>query len=186
MLSCYNHPLLTKENLEVIFQKHQQETYPKGTILLKEGKTANEYYILESGLVRSYVYDYEGNEITTNFFTENEVVIVPNSLFQRVASEETLQTLTDCRLWKIKFNDFQQLFHDIPGFREWGRLWFTNQLFALKQRTLDMVRETASNRYIKLMNERPQIVQYAPLKQIAAYLGITDTSLSRVRKELTV
>ena len=70
-------------------------------------------------------------------------------------------------------------------FKEWGRLWFTFQLFSLKQRTVNMLTETATQRYLTLLKNKPQIIQNAALKQIASYLGITDTSLSRIRKEIT-
>ncbi len=183
--AVYQHPLLSHTDLEQIEARHTRQTAEKGTVLLKQGRIAEEYYLLESGLIRSYVHDYDGNEITTDFFIENEIVIVPASLFQRIPSQETILTVTDTTLWKISFPDFQQLFHSIPGFTEWGRLWFTQQLFAMKQRSLEMITITATNRYLKLMQEKPQIMQYVPLKQIASYLGITDTSLSRIRKEIT-
>ena len=54
---------------------------------------------------------------------------------------------------------------------------------ALKERTLSLINQTAEERYASLMNSNPEIFQYAPLKTIASYLGITDTSLSRIRRE---
>lgn len=180
----YQHPLFSAEDIKVIAKAHQKIEITKGSFLLSEGEIANEYFLLEKGLVRAYVHDYNNNEITTEFFVENEIVIVPASLFQRNPSQENLQAVTDCALWKISFNDFQHLFHSVPGFSEWGRLWFTTQVFSLKQKSLDIVTETATNRYLKLLKEKPQIIQNAPLKQIASFLGITDTSLSRIRKDL--
>ncbi|MFT4153711.1 hypothetical protein [Parafilimonas sp.] len=47
-----------------------------------------------------------------------------------------------------------------------------------------MITETATHHYIRLIKEKPQIIQNVPLKQIATYLGVTDTSLSRIRKEI--
>lgn len=182
--SVYQHPQFSEDDIKVIAKAHHKTDITKGSFLLKEGETANEYFLLEKGLVRAFVHDYDNNEITTEFFVENEIVIVPASLFQRNPSQETLQTVTDSVLWKISFNDFQHLFHSVPGFSEWGRLWFTNQVFSLKQKSLDIVTETATNRYLKLLKEKPQIIQNAPLKQIASFLGITDTSLSRIRKDL--
>ena len=181
----YQHPLLSADDLQAIAAVHEQVLITKGDTFFKEGSIANEYYILEKGLVRAFVHNYNNDEITTDFFTDNDLVIVPTSLFQRIASQENLQALTDCVLWKIAFNDFQQLFHRMPGFVEWGRLWFTTQLFAVKQRSLDMIRETATARYLKLLQQKPQIIQHAPLKQIASYLGVTDTSLSRIRKDIS-
>ncbi len=182
--SIYQHPLFKENDLHVIAQAHKKVKLPKGSYIFKEGETVNEYYLLEKGIVRAFVLDYNNNEITTELFTDNEIVIVPASLFQRQPSQETVQTITDCVLWKIDFQDFQNLFTSHPGFSEWGRLWFTFQLFSLKQKSLDMVTQTASNRYLKLLKDKPQLVQNTPLKHIASYLGITDTSLSRIRKEV--
>jgi hypothetical protein len=54
----------------------------------------------------------------------------------------------------------------------------------MKQRSLEMITESATNRYLNLMKEKPDIIKFAPLKQIASYLGITDSSLSRIRREI--
>lgn len=180
----YQHPLISEADLDKIASQHHLVQFKKNEFLLKEGETADEYYILTEGLVRAFVQDYDNNEITTEFFVENDIVIIPSSLFQKVASQENLQAVTDCRLLKIQYDDFQELFHQIEGFREWGRLWFSYQVFTMKQRSLDVVMKTASERYLKLMKEKPQIIQNVPLKQIASYLGITDTSLSRIRREI--
>jgi len=182
--TVYQHLLFSEEDFHAIAAAHEKTEIAKGNFLLKSGEISNEYYLLEKGIVRSFVHDYNNNEITTEFFAENDIVIVPSSLFQRISSQETLQTLTDCVLWKIDFDKFQHLFHSVPGFSEWGRSWFTTQVFSLKQKSLDIVTETATNRYLKLLKEKPQIIQNAPLKQIASFLGITDTSLSRIRKDI--
>lgn len=180
----YTHPLLSPEDVNVIAGAHKKINIPKDTFLLKEGQTANEYYCLESGLTRSFVIDFNGNDITTNFFGNNEVVIEVNSLFQRIPSKENIQAVTDCVCWKIVFDDFQQLFHSIVGLTEWGRAWMSQELFHFKQRSVSMITDTATDRYLALQHKRPQILQDAPLKHIASYLGITDTSLSRIRKEV--
>ena len=178
----YRHPLLSEEVLDRIWEAHTPVQFKKNELLLKEGETAAEYYLVEEGLFRAFVYDYDNNEITTEFFCVGEIVIIPSSLFQKSPSKENLQAVTQGKLWKIEYEKFQALFHAIEGFREWGRVWFSFQVFNMKQRSLDMITETASNRYLKLLKEKPQIIQQAPLKQIASYLGITDTSLSRIRR----
>lgn len=183
--AVYRHPLFKNDALEKIFAAHELVHFSKGDYLLKEQKIANEYFILQSGLARSFVYDYTGNDITTSFFGEKEIIIEVSSLFQRVPSQENIQALTDCCCWRIGFQDFQQLFHSIESFREWGRSWMAEQLFLSKQRSVEMITTSAKERYLKLMNEKPRVLQLAPLKQIATYLDITDSSLSRIRKELS-
>ena len=184
--TIYNHPLFTPGDLQEIVSLHQKIVLPKNDFLLQEGKTANAYYLVEKGLMRFYVHDFNGNEITTQFICENEIVNEVSSLFQRIPSVQNIQAVTDAVVWKIDFNDFQHLYHSMESIREWGREWMSAQLFQIQQRSIEMITQSASIRYLHLMEHRPQIIQQAPLKQIASYLGIADTSLSRIRKELVV
>lgn len=180
----YSHPLFTKEQMEEIFAAHKQIQVLKNDYLLKAGQSANSYFIIDEGLIRFYVMDYNGNEITTQFVGENEIANEVSSLFQRIPSAQNIQAVTDAVVWKIDFNDFQHLYHSMESVREWGREWMSAQLFQSQQRSIEMITQSASSRYLQLMEQRPQIIQQAPLKQIASYLGIADTSLSRIRKEI--
>jgi len=182
--AIYQHPLLSTEELTTIFEAHKPVKFAKGDFFLKKGETSNSYVCIAEGLLRSYVYDYEGNEITTGFIGKNEIAIDVVSLFHQVPTVEYLQALTDCECYVIDLEQFQQLYHSFKGFNEWGRAWMSESLFRLKLRTIAMITESAGDRYTKLRTEHPQILQQAPLKYIASYLGITDTSLSRIRKEL--
>lgn len=183
--NVYQHPLLTDKDLAIINALHKRVVYNKGDFYLRKGENPHSYLILQKGLMRSFVFDYDGNEITTHFFTEQEVVIEVLSLFKHASSEESIQALTECVCWEIDFEAFEKLFHTIPGLSEWGRAWFSEELSRFKQRSVQMITHRASERYMKLLKEKPQIIRQAPLKQIATYLGITDTSLSRIRKELS-
>jgi len=180
----YQYPSMTYTDLDQVVEKHEKMTFKKGDLLLREGQISDCYYILEKGIVRSYVYDYDGNDISTNFFCEDEIVIEVASIFHHIPTQENIACLTDCILWRIQFDAFQDLFGKIPAVTEWGRAWLSHQLFLTKKRALDMITLSAMDRYQQLLEEKPQILQQAPLKHIATFLGITDTSLSRIRKEL--
>ncbi|MBB5637981.1 CRP-like cAMP-binding protein [Pedobacter cryoconitis] len=182
--TIYQHPLLTLSELETIFEAHQPVNLNKGDYLLKKGQVANSYSCIVQGMVRSYVYDFNGNDITTGFIGKDEIAIDVISLFHQIPTVEYIQALTDCKCYVIGLDQFQVLYHAIKGFNEWGRLWMSESLFQLKQRTVSMITDSAIDRYKKLQEQHPQILQQAPLKFIATYLGITDTSLSRIRKEI--
>ena len=184
LASVYNYPFISDENLQKIIDAHQKIDFKKGDIILKEGGIANEYMIIEKGLMRSYVYDYDGNDVTTNFFIEGEIVIEVSSLFQRIPTKEYIETLTDCTCYKINFDVFQELFHEVAYFMDWGRAWLSQSLFDFKQRSVSIIKDSATDRYLNLVKEKPQIIQQAPLKNIASFLGVTDTSLSRIRKSI--
>jgi hypothetical protein len=72
----------------------------------------------------------------------------------------------------------------IEAFREVGRTRLVNNYFELKNHSISIIADPAKDRYLALLKNKPDIVQNIPLKQIATYLGITDTSLSRIRKEI--
>lgn len=119
----YNHPLLKKEDYQEIRKAHTKIEFQQGSMLLEIGKVAREFYIIEKGLFRSFLYDYNGNETTTEFYCSNEILIESLSLFQRTPSKENFQAITDTVVWKIEYETFQELLQHVEGFREWGRTW---------------------------------------------------------------
>ena len=133
--------------------------------------------------MRAFTFDTDGNEVTTYFYSKNRVVFEASSFFMRTLSTENIQAVTQCQGFTINFEELNRLFHSIPAFREFGRAMLVREFAAYKQRTLSMINQTAEQRYTALINANLEIFQYAQLKHIASYLGITDTSLSRIRKE---
>ena len=158
-------------------------TIGKNEFLLQAGKVSNEYLFLDKGFMRAFAFDTEGNDVTTGFYVAGQVVFEVSSFFNRTPSQENMQALSDCEGWSITFQELNNLFHAMPEFREFGRGVLVRGFSALKMRMLSMITETAEERYANLLKNRPDILQQAPLKHIASYLGITDTSLSRIRKE---
>ena len=158
--------------------------FKKGAYLFKEGDSVNQYYFLETGFVRSFGLNYNGVEVTTQFYLPQDIIIDWMSFMMKVPTQENFTASKDSVCWKITYQEFQNLFHEIEGFREAGRERLTQCYFKLKQHNMSMISSSAKERYISLFQENPEIIQNASLKHIASYLGITDTSLSRIRKEL--
>ena len=158
-------------------------TVAKNEYFLKEGRISNEYLFLEHGFMRAFAHDTEGNDVTTNFYAGHQVVFEVSSFFNRTPSRENIQALTDSEGWSITYPQLNGLFHALPEFREFGRHILVRGFASLKIRMLSMITETAEERYERLLKTNPEIFQHAPLKYIASYLGVTDTSLSRIRKE---
>jgi len=167
-----------------VAEKFKPGRIARNDYLLKEGAVCNESHFIEQGIVRSYIYDLDGNDVTTEFYSKRMFVSNFLSFFKRTPSEENIQALTDCETWYVTYDDMQESFHTVPEYREFGRLNIINQYGMLKQRMLSMLQKTAEQRYADLLGSRPDIVQHIPLKHIATYLGITDTSLSRIRKDI--
>jgi CRP-like cAMP-binding protein len=160
-------------------------TVEKNSFLLQENKISKETYFLESGFIRSYVMDQEGQEVTTNIYYAPCFVNDFLSFFKQQPTKENFQTLTPCKLWRMSFEDVQSNFHNIPEFREFGRMMLVTNYSILNDRMIGMIKDTAETRYLNLLKQHVDIYQHVPLKIIASYLGITDSSLSRIRKELS-
>jgi len=168
---------------EELAEKFKPGKIARNGYLLKEGAVCNQSHFVEEGILRSYIYDIEGDDVTIEFYSKRTFASDFLSFFKRTPTKEYIQAITDCETWYITYDDMQANFHSIPEFREYGRLNIINNYSLLKQRMVSMLQETAEQRYTALINSNPEVVQNVPLKYIASYLGITDTSLSRIRKE---
>jgi CRP-like cAMP-binding protein len=182
LTKIFNEQNFKTDDLEKILSQYERLEFNKNDYLIKEETTANFYYFLESGFARSYAIDLEGNDISTKFFSTTDIVIDWHSYFLKTKCRENIQAITPCIAWKISFENFMKLF-SIEAFRDVGRTRLVNNYFELKNHSVSIIADPAKERYLNLLKQKPDIVQNVPLKQIATYLGITDTSLSRIRKK---
>lgn len=159
---------------------------PKNELLIKENKISKDTFVLESGYIRSFTFDKNGEEVTTNIFSAPCFVNDFLSFFKQQPTSENFQCLTDCKLWTMNYEKVQTCFHSYPEFREFGRMMLVTNYSILHERMLGMIKDTAETRYLILMKKHPYIFQNVTLKIIASFLGITDTSLSRIRKEISI
>lgn len=175
---------MSDEKAELITTYFKKETLVKGTLVIQEGKTSKKSYFLESGIIRCYIIDLNGNEITTRFFSSPDFLNDYLSFFGQKPSEENYELITDCIVYSISYDKVQHCFHNIPEFREWGRMLLTLNYTYIKTRVTSFHKETAPERYLNLKNSNPEIIKLVPLNIIASYLGITKHTLSRIRKKL--
>ena len=156
----------------------------KQQLVLQEGRVSNRTYFLVQGYMRCFTIDYQGKEVTTRIFSPPSFVNDFLSFFRKEPSKESYVAMTDCKTHSIDFETLNTCFHTIPEFREMGRMLLTLNLSQVHQRMLSLLKDSAETRYLQLLAQHPDIIQNVPLKVIASYLGMTDTSLSRIRKEV--
>lgn len=171
------------EKAQEIAAQFRPRVVKRHEYLLEEGKIGKEAFYIETGFVRVFVNDPDGNDVTIHIFQPNSFMNNLGSFFRREPSEENIQAITDCTVWAISYDSLQGLFHGMPEFREFGRMMLVMSNLSLKDRIVSMIRNTAEERYAALLQTKPDVFQHVPLKIIASYLGITDTSLSRIRRE---
>lgn len=151
--------------------------------LIREGTTASYYHLVAKGYARSFTIDTDGREVTTDFFGPFDIATDLSSLFMRKPAQESFEAIGPLATWSVSFEELNGLFHAEPHFRELGRALLVRCHAKLHARTVAALHERADVRYAKLMKTSPDLILHAPLKQIASYLGVTDSSLSRIRRE---
>ena len=162
----------------------EERKFWKNEFFLREGKVSDLLYLAE-GLMRAYTFDLKGNEVTTNLFAKNRQVFDHASFFLQTPSEENIKAVTDCLGYSITFEKMNAIFHSIPEFREYGRRMLVKELVSYKKRTLAVINKSAEQRYEDLIKDDKDIFQFVQLKYIASYLGVTNSSLSRIRREFS-
>ncbi len=187
ILNNYFHSLfpIPKETVLKITETFCNFKLDKNTTLLDKDTISTKTYFLEKGYVRSYILNEDNETVTTNIYSAPCFVNDFLSFFKKQPTKEIYQTLTDCSFWETSLENVQTNFHNIPEFREFSRLLFVINYSNLNDRLIEMKSQKAETRYLNLLKKQPHIFQNVPLKVIASYLGITDSTLSRIRNEIS-
>jgi len=177
---------ISRQLLEEIVDHFEPKSFARHDYFVAIGKVNAHHFFMTEGFMRAFTHTPEGEEVTTDFFNGNRPVFEANSFITQTRSVENIQAITDCQGFLLSFEKSNELFHAIPEFRDFGRRMLLNEFAAYKKRTLSLITQTAEERYAELIDTNKEIFQYAQLKHIASYLGITDSSLSRIRKEFSL
>lgn len=153
----------------------------KGNFLIKEGSICRHLYFLESGCLRGY-FNLDGKEVTHWFAFENHFVTSFFSFVTRKPCVENIQCIEDCTLWAVHYDDLQRLYRDHTDMERLGRIMNERYYVMLEERFVGNHFKEARERYENLITHAPHIVQRVPLGYIASYLGMTQETLSRIRK----
>jgi CRP-like cAMP-binding protein len=177
------HSNMPDERIEELAAHFKPVTVEQGEHLLHAGTVNDRYLVVGQGWLRSFTLDIDGDEVTTAFAGPVNAVFDVDSFFMRTPSLESIVAISRVTGAELSFAGLNHLFHTYPEFREMGRMVLVKGFVALKRRTLSMINLSAEERYGMLMKTQPELFQHAQLKHIASYLGVTDTSLSRIRRE---
>ncbi|OIN55436.1 Crp/Fnr family transcriptional regulator, partial [Arsenicibacter rosenii] len=158
--------------------------YPvkKGTILLREGQKSKESYFVLKGCIRTY-YVLEGDEKTTAFYTETEV-LTPPCVISKSPSEYYVSCLEDSILLISNSDMEAEINRKFPKFDIMCKV-LAEELLAKQRIDFDEFKTSSpEQRYLNLLQKRPDLIQRVPQHQLASYLGIKPQSLSRLRARI--
>jgi len=164
--------------------KLQKERLSKGSTLIKIGEVENHLSFISKGIVRLYI-PREDNDLTFGFLFDNEFVTAYDSFLTQSPCDYQIDTLTETTLWKISFQDLQEVYKKTESGNLIGRKMAENMYLIKSRRELSLLSKTSEERYLDLFSERPKLLKLIPLKYIASYIGVTPQALSRIRKRIT-
>ena len=156
---------------------------PKNEFLIEEGRVCRHLYFLEQGCLRGY-YNLDGKEITYWFGFENDFVTSFHSFITQEPAVENIQLMEGAVLWSISKDALTNLVDKYQEAERLLRIAYEKYYIRLEGRFVNSQFRTASERYEKLLQETPEIIERVPLGYIASYLGISQETLSRVRSRL--
>ena len=160
------------------------KTVQKGDIFLQEGQPCFFLYFIVGGFVRVYYLDRAGKEVTHWFSGKNAIITSPYSYLKRGPNILSFEALEDTELLLISADQVERLIQHVPDLGDAFRHINAEFAMVLSRRIMGIHTETAEERYLRLMKEHPHLFQKAKLSHIASFLGITQQSLSRIRKNL--
>ncbi|HMH23613.1 MAG TPA: Crp/Fnr family transcriptional regulator [Puia sp.] len=158
-----------------------QMELPKGQILLRPGAICHYIHFIEKGLSRTF-YIKNGKDVTDWISTENSFAVSIVSFISRQPDRRGIELLEDSILWAISWQDLENLCSQHHEIEHLGRMLVGSGIMQLQQRFDELHFATALQRYQTLMQLHPTLISRVPLGVIASYLGITQETLSRIRK----
>ncbi|MGV3604664.1 MAG: Crp/Fnr family transcriptional regulator [Dyadobacter fermentans] len=173
---------LTEDEKKAVVSLAIFRSVKKGTILLSEGEKSNDGYFVLKGCIRTY-YIVDGEEKTTAFYTEMEA-LTPHCVINKAPSEYFISCVNDSILLVSNPDMETEIFSKFPKFESLCRI-LAEELLAKQQINFDEFKTSSpEQRYLNLLEKRPDLVQRVPQHQLASYLGMKPQSLSRLRARI--
>jgi CRP-like cAMP-binding protein len=173
---------LTEDEKHALLSLDIFRSAKKGSILLKEGQKSKEGYFVLKGCIRTY-YMIDGEEKTTAFYTEMEG-LTPYCVISKAPSEYYVSCIEDTILIASNADMTLEINTKFPKFDTMCRV-LSEELLAKQQIDFDEFKTSSpEQRYLNLVQKRPDLIQRVPQHQLASFLGIKPQSLSRLRARI--
>ena len=176
---------ISSSDWNFFISKLHRRIITKKSVFIKVNQIENHISFIESGIVRLFIpRDNPEKEITFGFCFKNQFVSAYDSFLTQSPSNYQLQALTETAILSISYEDLQSVYKSTQIGNLIGRLTAEDLFLIKSKREQDLLNLNAEQRYLKLFEERPELLKSVPLKYISSYIGVTAQALSRIRKRL--
>jgi len=174
---------LSDEELEAVHGCVRVRKIEKNVCLIDETNVADDILFVRKGYLRTFFI--KGNEeITRDISSVNSFFTALTSFITKKPSFENVSTITNCEVLLISREDLNFLYQKYNNWQMLGRRVIEEMFVRSQKRIYSLLTKSAEERYLKLMRDKPDLLQNVPLQYIASYLGVTSQSLSRLRRKI--
>lgn len=153
----------------------------KNEFFVEEGDICKHFCYIHSGVLQHSI-DVLGEEKTTYLGLKNSSTSALNSFMTNVPSRKNIKAISDCDLWVITSEDFSNLLKNNRAFKAFYYKLIEKQIYRIDDYRIDLLTLTPEERYQKLLQNEPNLLQEVPLHYLASFLGISSRHMSRIRK----
>ena len=176
---------LTEDDLNFTMEFYQPKTIKKGDFLLREGQLVNHFYFVDQGCI-CYYLEKDGSEKVMEFFIEGDFFTDLYAYLEEIPTNCYLKATEDCKLYVIKKEDVLKVFDYSHRLERFGRLSMQDAFLKAYRRMARLNNLSNEERYLRLLEKRPNLFQRVPQYLVASYLGLTPVGLSKIRKRLSL
>lgn len=161
-----------------------EDTLKRGEYFAREGEFSKKIGFLSSGIIRAFYRNQQGTEYNKHFFIQDQMVGGYASLVSKMANQINQQALCDCKLLIADYCEIMALYDECPDLERLSRRLAEIYFVDKERREIEIVLLDATARYLIFRQQYPGLEQLIPQHHIAAYLGISPTQLSRIRRKM--
>lgn len=171
-------------DIQTLLSSGKKKSFAPSEYLIKEGTITKDVFFIRKGLVRSFIIDEKGDEITTALIVENHIVSSVDVILFNQPARYYFQAIEPTDTYHMDYDSVELLMSKNPKLEANRKYLLQNFLKDAFRRIESFVLLSPEERYIDFINTHPDLVNRVPDKYIANVLGITPVSLSRIRKRI--
>ncbi len=176
--------ILTANEIDDFEKLVTHKVLKKGDYFIQEATIAKEVSFVSNGLLRSFYYNSNGEEVTYCFTFSNSFITAYSSFLSQQKTMENIQALTDVELYSVSREQILMLEKNSVNWLRLFKFLSEQEYIKMEKRIFLLQKETAEKRYEDLLKNKSNYLQHIPLNYLASYLGITQRHLSRIRKAI--
>lgn len=150
---------------------------------MKQGEICSNFCFIEEGILQHAILINE-EEKTTYLSLKNSFTASLKSFLNQTPSRKSIKALHDCKLWIVNRKEFQDLMENNSQFKTFYFELIEKQICLIDDYRIDLLALTPEERYKKLLENEPKLLNEVPLHYLASFLGISTRHMSRIRKNI--